>query len=150
MITELIEGVNIGSFPDPFPFLSNDKIRKIKSSKDLNQDYRDLYEQMEKSLTSLKEVKVNEVVTGVITSINNKEILIDFGFKDYIYVDKPKKSSVMTELTVGESIDVLITDVSDKPYLIRGSITELIKQNVNNKMKNYFENRLPLIAEVKS
>jgi len=150
MNTELIEGVNIGSLPDPFPFLSNNKIRKIKSSKDLNQDYRDLYEQMEKSLKSLKEIKVNEVVTGVISSMSNKEILIDFGFKDFIYVDKPKKSTVITELNIGDSIDVLITDVSDKPYLIRGSITELIKQNVHNKMKNYFENNIPLIAEVKS
>jgi ribosomal protein S1 len=105
---------------------------------------------MEKSLVSFKEVKVNDVVSGVISSISNKEILIDFGSKDYIYVDKPKKSTFVTEFTVGESIDVLITDVSDKPYIIRGSITELIKQNVNNKMKNYFENRLPLIAEVKS
>jgi ribosomal protein S1 len=150
MITELIEGVNIGSLPDPFPFLSNNKIRKIKSSKDLNQEYRELYEKMEKSLAPMKEVKVNQVVSGVISTINSKEILIDFGFKDHIYVDKPKKSTMITEFKIGESIDVLITDVTEKPYLIRGSITELIKQNVNNKMKNYFENSLPLVAEVKS
>jgi len=150
MNTELIVGVNIGSLPDPFPELTNNKIRKVKSSGDLNQEYRDMYEKMEMSLSGIKEIKENQVVTGTISSISQKEILIDFGFKDFIYVEKPKLNTVITELLVGDSIDVLITSVSEKPYLIKGSITELIKQNVHNKMKEYYEQRLPLISEVKS
>lgn len=150
MITELIEGKNIGSLPDPFPYLTNYKVRKVKSSGDLNQEYRDMYIQMEKSLQNTKEVRTNDVVKGTIKEVNNKELVVDFGYKDYIYVDKPKKSTVSTELKVGDEIDVLITSVSDKPYIIKGSITELIKQNVHNKMKNYFENNLPLTAKVLS
>lgn len=149
MIKELIEGVNIGNLPDPFPFLTNNKVKKVKSSKDINTEYLEMYQQMEKSFINLKEVKQNEVVTGTIYSISNKEILVNFGYKDYIYVDKPKKSTVSTELKIGDQIDVLITEVSDKPYIIRGSITELIKQNVHSKMKYYFENDLPLISSVK-
>lgn len=148
MNKELIEGVNIGSLPDPFPYLNNDKIRKIKSSGDLNEEYRAMYEQMEKSLSRIKEIKVNEVVTGTIKSINQKEILIDFGFKDFIYVDKPKSNSIVAELVTGDNIDVLITSVSEKPFMIKGSITELIKQNVHNKMKSYYEDKISLIAEV--
>jgi len=150
MNKELIEGVNIGNLPDPFPYLNNNKIRKIKSSGDLNEEYRAMYEKMELSLSTTKEVRVNEVVTGTIKSINQKEILIDFGFKDFIYVEKPKLNTVITELVTGEIIDVLITSVSEKPYLIKGSITELIKQNVHNKMKSYYDGNLTLIAEVKS
>lgn len=149
MIKELVEGVNIGSLPDPFLHLSNNKVRKVKSSKDINTEYLEMYQQMEKSFINLKEVKQNEVVTGTVHSISNKEILVDFGYKDYIYVDKPKKSTVSTELKIGDEIDVLITEVSDKPYIIRGSITELIKQNVHSKMKHYFENDLALISSVK-
>ena len=150
MIKELIEGKNIGSLPDPFPFLTNNKIPRSKSKNDISKEYLELYEQMEKSFLSLKEIKTNEVVTGVIAAINDKEIFINFGYKDYIYVDKPKKSNVSTELKIGEEIDVLITSVSDNPFLIRGSVTELIKQNVHNKMKNYFENSLALTSSVKS
>ena len=138
-MTELIEGKNIGSLPDPFPFLSNNKIIKVKSKGDISKEYLEMYLQMEDSLSNMKEVSVNEVVTGVISSVSEKEIFIDFGYKDYIYVDKPKKSNFAAELVVGDSIDVLITEVSNKPDLIKGSITELIKQNVHNKMKNYFE-----------
>lgn len=150
MSTELIEGVNIGKLPDPFPFLSNNKIPKIKSSGNLSAEYLELYKAMEKSFLSLREINVNEVLTGVVAVVNEKEIFVDFGYKDYIYVDKPKKSSVSTELEVGDTIDVLITEIVDNPFIIKGSITELIKQKVHGKMKHYFENKLALTASVKS
>lgn len=150
MIKELIEGVNIGSLPDPFPFLSNNKVKRVKDSSDISKDYLDLYYQMEKSFLSLREIKENEVITGVIAKITEKEIFINFGYKDYIYVDKPKKSNMSTELKVGDTIDVLITEISNRPFIIKGSITELIKQNVHNKMKDYFENSKTLTSTVKS
>lgn len=150
MSVKLVEGKNIGSLPDPFPFLSNNKIIKVRSDRDVNSEYLDLYKKMEESLNKLKEVKVNDVVSGVVVAINNKEIFVDFGNKDYIYVDKPKSSTILTEIKVGDEIDVLITKVSNNPYIVRGSITELIKMNVHGKMKNYFDNNIPLIATVKS
>jgi len=149
-MSELIEGVNIGKLPDPFPFLTNNKIPKVKGTGDLSKEYLELYQMMEKSFLSLREISANEVVTGVVTSISEKEIVVDFGYKDYIYVDKPKKSNVSTDLVIGDTIDVLITEIIDNPFLIKGSITELIRQNVHSKMKNYFENQLPLIAAVKA
>jgi small subunit ribosomal protein S1 len=150
MIQELIEGVNIGKLPDPFPFLTNNKIPKVKSSGDLSLEYLELYQKMEKSFLSLREINAGEVVTGVIDSINEKEILVDFGYKDFIYVDKPKKINVSADLKSGDTIDVLVTEIVDNPFLIKGSITELIKQNVHNKMKHYFETKLPLTSTVKS
>ena len=150
MIKELIEGVNIGQLPDPFPFLSNNKVPRVKGAGDISKEYLDLYYQMEKSFLSLREVRENEVIAGVIAKITDKEIFVDFGYKDYIYVDKPKKSNFSTDLNVGDAIDVLITQITDRPFIIKGSVTELIKQNVHNKMKNYFENNLPLISSVKS
>ena len=150
MIKELIEGKNIGCLPDPFALLRNNKILKVKSSRDISEEYLELYNKMEKSFINFKEVKENGVITGVIDSINEKEILVNFGYKDFIYVDKPKKSTVSTELKIGDVIDVLIIQISENPYLIRGSITELIKQNVHSKMNSYFENNLALTASVVS
>lgn len=154
-MNELIEGVNIGRLPGPGEtlesiFSKKNKIPRIKGSGDLSAEYLELYKQMEKSFISLREVEPNQVITGVITKINEKEIIVDFGYKDLIYVDKPKKTNVSTELVEGDKIDVLITEVVDNPFLIKGSITELIKQNVHNKMKHYFEDMLPLTATVKS
>ena len=153
MNTEYIVGVNISELPDPFLLLSNNKILKVRSSRDVNEEYLEMYHQMEKSLKSVREINVNEVVTGTVAVVNEKEIYVDFGNKDYIYVDKPKKSKVSTELIVGDEIEVLVTEIIDKPgkaFIIKGSITELIKQNVHNKMNNYFENELPLTSTVKS
>jgi ribosomal protein S1 len=157
MLKQLIEGVNIGFLnntpgedPDPFVKLSNNKIPKMKGVGTLSEDYLNLYKKMEKSFLSLREINTNEVITGVVVSVSEKEILVDFGYKDYIYVDKPKKSNVSTELKVGDTIDVLITEILDNPFIIKGSITELIKQNVHNKMKHYFENNVQLTSTVKS
>lgn len=146
---ELVEGQNIGSLPDPFPFLKNNTILKIKSDKDITEEYMDLYKKMESSLQKLKEIRVNDIVKGTISSISSKEIFINIGHKDYVYVDKPKKGTFTTELKVGDEIDVLITKISNNPYIIRGSITELIKLKVHSKMKNYFENNLALTSTVK-
>lgn len=149
-MVEFVEGKNIGSLPDPFPFLNNNKILKIKSDKDITSEYLEMYQKMEDSLTKLKKLKVNDVVTGTIAEINNKEISINIGYKDYVYVDKPKKGTFEAELKNGDEIDVLITRVSNNPYIIRGSVTELIKLKVHSKMKNYFENNLALTSTVKS
>jgi len=154
-MNELIEGVNIGRLPKPGEnlfemFSKGNKIPKIKSSGDLSQEYLELYHKMEKSFLSLKEINVNEVVNGTVVAVTEKEIFVDFGYKDYIYVDKPKKNNVSTELKIGDMIDVLVTEVIDNPFMVKGSITELIRQNVHGKMKNYFENKLALTASVKS
>jgi ribosomal protein S1 len=155
MTEELIEGKNIGRLPGPGEsleemFSNKRQIPKIKSTGDLSKEYLELYNAMEKTFLPLKEINVGEVITGNVVSFNEKEIYVDFGYKDYIYVDKPKKSNFTTELKNGDKIDVLITEIIDNPFMIKGSITELIKQNVHSKMKHYFENNLPLTSTVKS
>ena len=147
MTEELIAGKDL---IDHFTFLTNNKIPKFRDASEVPEIYLEMFNTMEKTFLNLKEVKENDVITGVITSITDKEIMIEFGYKDYIYVDKPKKSNVSTDLSIGDTIDVLVTKISDNPYIIRGSITELIKQNVHSKMKNYYENNIPLTSSVKS
>jgi ribosomal protein S1 len=147
---ELKEGVNIGSLPDPFPFLTNsNQILKVKDDiSNLNEDYQKLYNMMEKNYLDINEIKENEIIKGVIISKNEKEIVVDFGYKDYIYVESPK-GRLASNLEIGSDIDVLITEIQDVPFLIKGSITELIRMNVHNKLKKYYEEKLPLIAKIK-
>lgn len=145
MEQEFIVGVNISELPDPFLKLKNEN--KVRNYKDIPENLVKMYD--DRSYTNFKEINENDVVRGVIANITNKEIFIDFGHKDYIYVDKPKKSNFKTELNIGDEIDVLVVSILDNPYLIKGSITELIKQNVHNKMKDYYDNRQSLYASVK-
>lgn len=149
-MSKLIEGVNIGTLPDPFPFMNNDnQILKVKGDlSNLNEDYQKMYHLMEKTFLELREVKEGEIIKGSIVKIDESEIVVDFGYKDYIYVDTPKGNLVIG-LEAGSQIDVLITTIQDHPFLIRGSITELIKMNVHNKLKTYYEEKLPLVAKVK-
>lgn len=154
-MSELIEGVNIGKLErrngilvDPFEEEFEDKILKTKGDfSELNENYQKLYEEYNKSLSNIREVTEGEIVRGTIISINEHEIVVDFGYKDYIYVDMPK-GNLAKGLIPGGEIDVLVTKLQDDPFLIKGSITELIKMNVHNKLKKYYEEKLPLVAKV--
>lgn len=145
MINDLVQ---IQEDADPFMFLSNRKIPKSKDS--LFGDNLQLYDLMEKTFDLIRDIKVNDVISGKIASITPKELLVDIGYKDFIYVNKPKKSNISSDIEIGDEIEVLITEINDNPYIIKGSITELIKQNVHGKMKFYFDNNIPLIASVES
>ena len=86
MIKELIEGKNIGNLPDPFPFLSNNKIPRSKKSGDISKEYLEIYQQMEKSFLSIKEIKVNGILKPdfdpklqdvIILNQNNTQVTTD-------------------------------------------------------------------------
>lgn len=147
MEQEYIVGVNISELPDPFLRIRNDN--KVRNYKEIPEELVKMYSGVERVFANFKDVNKNDIIKGIIANITEKEIYVDFGYKDFIYVDKPKKSVFKTEFQVGEEIDVLIVSVSDNPYIIKGSITELIKQNVHNKMKEYFDKKVPLLASVK-
>jgi ribosomal protein S1 len=149
MTTKLVEGVNIGKLPDPFPGLLNEnKIYKVKSNSDLNEEYVKLYNALEKTFIDMREINKNEIINGRIIKKSGNEIIVDFGYKDYIFVEMPR-NDLAKDLEEGDLIDVMITEVQDHPFLIKGSITELIKANVHNKLKKYFLEKLPLTAKIK-
>jgi len=57
-MTKLVEGVNIGQLPDPFPFLNNKEILKVKDDiSNLSENYKNLYQIIEKTFLDLREVK---------------------------------------------------------------------------------------------
>jgi ribosomal protein S1 len=149
-MSKLKEGVNIGNLPDPFPFLNNEhQILKVKGDEvNLSEDYQKLYKVMEKTFLEMREVREGEIINGVIVSNDDTEIVVDFGYKDHIYVDTPS-GNLAKGLEVGTQIDVLVTNIQDTPFLIEGSITELIKMNVHNKLKTYYDEKLALTAKVK-
>lgn len=151
---ELIEGVNIGSLPDIFETLTNDnKILKIKgddSMSSLSEDYRRLAQEVVKRDEFFRELREGEIVKGKIVSISRKEIVVDIDYKDFLYIEnKLSDLKIIENLKINDEIDVVLTEINDNPYSIKGSITDLIRLKVSDKLKDYYYNGDSLKAVVK-
>ena len=63
-----------------------------------------------------------------------------YGFKDDIRVDdKPGESKYLKNATAGDIIDVLITDVNQNNFLIKGSISALYESRAHQNLKSLEE-----------
>lgn len=105
---------------------------------------------MYEGYVNVSQINRGMVVTGNISDISEKEVVIDVGGKDTITIDrKGTEDKICKQLKVGKFIDVLITSVSETPYMVKGSVAELVKQKVEEKMKGYFKDNVPIIGIVK-
>jgi len=123
------------------------KNKNFKSS--LNEDYLKFIDKLESSNNKFKEIEEGEVVNGKIIKIDDRELIIDINFKDNVYVEtRSIDQSVLENLNVGDNLEVLIVKVSDDPYFIRGSITELLRMNISNVVKEHYNENNFLMANV--
>jgi len=101
------------------------------------------------NLPETTEIRVGDVITGKISVINKKEIVIDVNYKDSIYVDiKAPDFKIIQNLKKGDDLNVMVTEVSESPYTITGSVTELIKMDVANKLRDFYKENIALSAKV--
>jgi ribosomal protein S1 len=137
-----------------FQKLKNEnKIFKFKNKNpniSLTEDYLFFLKKLDESNVPFKDIEEGEVVDGTIISINQKEIIIDINFKDNVFVDsKTIEQDMFDGLQVGSAIKVMIIEISDTPYFIRGSLNELLKLNISNIVKDHFIENMPFFATVK-
>lgn len=141
MTEELVVGKNIGALPDIFDQLVNDnKIFKIRSKGNttLTEDYLFFLKKIEEG-KYIKNLRSGDVMTGKVVEINKKDIIIDINYKDNVFVDaKTLDADVLEELQIGNDIEVMISEINDSPYSIRGSVNEIRKMNVSNKVKEAY------------
>jgi len=152
-VNEIVQEKTSNDFWENLERIDKKSIPKYNSNNlnlDLNQEYLLMLKAVEKTFNDNKEVKEGQIINGTIFKITEKEIIIDFSYKDYIYVEyKGSDSRIIEKLEQGQNIDVMITEIVDNPYQIKGSITELIKLNINSKLKTYYKENIPLDATVK-
>jgi small subunit ribosomal protein S1 len=134
--------------------LENDEHQIIKWSEDGNYDGLSVDEiesiNIYQTSENISELKVGDVVNGTISSMNKREIVIDVDYKDSVYVDINASDLKLTQnLEKGSIIDVMITSTRENPFEIKGSITELIKIDVANKLRDLYKEKQSLIATVK-
>lgn len=97
-----------------------------------------------------KPIEENMVVNGEIVKMSKREIVIDANYKDNIFVElKQSDWEVVKDLNVGDSVDVLIKEIQEEPhFLIKGSITDLIRMQVVDKIKECYKENIPLTGKV--
>ena len=131
---------------------NNEGILKFNPDGKYNRTFTPEYKRLLDALHNLPQspqINVGDIITGMISSISKKEIIININYKDSIYVDvKSPDLKIIQNLKIGDEINVMITSVSDNPYEIKGSITELIKMDVANKLRIYFKEEHAILAHV--
>lgn len=148
----MIEKIESKNFDELFENLKNE--RKVKKSKDLElskltKDYQYFFKKLENPNIDYELIRVGEVVNGNIIEITNRDIIINISYKDDVYVDSRSLEKEMFEnLKIGDPIDVMIMEIKENPYIIRGSVTELMKINVSNVVKDCYNNNDYLMATV--
>lgn len=155
-MNKLVNGKLDINDPDFWFKLENENANTIlKYSSDGNYDkpissqYKKFMDRLH-NLPEIPTINVGDIVEGVISSINKKEIVIDINYKDSIFVDiKAPDFKIVQNLQKGDKINVMITTLSENPFEIKGSITELIKMDVANKLKTFYKESTPLKAFVK-
>jgi ribosomal protein S1 len=97
----------------------------------------------------IPQIHVGSIVKGTILEIRSREIVIDINNKDNVFIDrKGSEERICKMLKIDQEIDVLITEISDHPFQIKGSIAELVKINVDRKMRESYDNKSPIDAFV--
>ena len=62
------------------------------------------------------------------------------GYKDYVRVDdKPNEAKYLKNIEVGDVIDVIVVEINEKNYLIRGSIANLYESRAHANLKSLNE-----------
>lgn len=101
-------------------------------------------------LENLTQVEVGSVIGGRVIMITEKTVTLDINNKDNVIIDrKGSEERICQQLSVGQNIDVLINIVSEKPFMIKGSLSDLVRMKVDLKMKEFFEDKVEINAKVR-
>jgi len=109
----------------------------------------DFYENGEVICPSIEE---GQIIEGKIEQISRKEVVINVNYKDFIYVENNSTDwKFVRNLKVGNNIKVLVHKIMYKPqFKIVGSISELMRLDVENKIKDIYTDMVPIDATVVS
>jgi ribosomal protein S1 len=123
---------------------------KLKAKKQLlkNDDFKKLVSVYEDSMKSFRQIEVGQIVKCKIEKISDSDIIASCDFKDNIFIDT-KDKKYLTDVEIGDYVEVLITAIINNPYQIKGSMSEIVKLNINEKLKQYFIDSTPLSGVVK-
>jgi ribosomal protein S1 len=114
-----------------FDIFEDPKVTRLKSKE---------YQELMKLYSSYQMImpKKGQVVNAVYQGKSSDQFIFSVsGFKDDIRVeDRPSESKYIKNLELGDVIDILITDVNNTNYLIKGSVSELYESKAHDTLKS--------------
>jgi ribosomal protein S1 len=81
--------------------------------------------------------EVGTTYTLVYSGETNSHYLFDGGYKDYVRVDKRQtEMKYLSDINVGDTMDVLIYEILDDPFMIHGSVYMIYETRIQNELTN--------------
>ena len=81
--------------------------------------------------------KVGKVANVVYVGVSCSDFVFDGGFKDYVRVEeKPGESKYLVNTNIGDSLDILVTEIDERNYQIIGSIAALYESKARHSLTN--------------
>lgn len=130
--------------------INDNKVLKYrKTNNNLSGKQNQLLAMYEGKYNILDKVIPGTIINGVIKSLSKRDMVIDINYKDDVVVEhKVSEGIIVSEYKVGDSIDVLIKEVNERPFNIKGSVIDLIKSKVEGKIVDFFNNNQEVMATV--
>jgi len=93
----------------------------------------------------------NSIIQGKYEGVNSNQHCFSVkGFKDYVRVDnRPNENKYLKNTNIGETIDVLITNVDNNIYIIEGSISNIYENAAHASLKA-LDKDIVIMANIKS
>ena len=111
-----------------------------------NDDSLNIFLEQRKKMEALydayevKAPKDGQVAHVKYVGISGDAFTFEGGFKDYVRVDnKPSESKYLKNTNIGDSLDILITEVNQKQFFIKGSLSELYESRARRTLTNLAE-----------
>lgn len=81
--------------------------------------------------------------------ISGDYFTFDGGFKDYVRVEsRPSEAKYLKNTNIGESVDIFITEINEKDFIIKGSLSELYETRARRTLTN-LEEGVSVTAHIK-
>lgn len=113
------------------------------------------YQQEKQKMASLYDAyEMRTPIQGAVMNvkyvgISGEFFTFDGGFKDYVRIEnRSSEAKYLKNTNIGESIDVLISEVDENDYLIKGSLAELYESKARASLTN-LEEGVSVTAHIK-
>jgi ribosomal protein S1 len=126
-----------------------DKI-KLMSQEPYAEEMMRMFEEQD---THNYDVELHEgaVIEGKLLGQTKSHIVVDFGYKDFVLVEKKRDEYAALEKmgkTDNDDVSVYITEVSENPYMIKGSFAHIQKEAVyTDIIENSNEEAIPALIK---
>lgn len=127
-----------------FDIFEDPKVARLK-----NKAYQDLIELYNSCPMMVPEK--GQIVNAVYQGIAAEQLVFSVtGFKDDIRVEKrPSETKYLKNLEVGDAIDILIVDVNNTNFFIKGSVSDLFESKAHDTLKS-LDDDTAVMAHIKS